>query len=439
MKKLVIAILVGICSFTTSANAQNYDESKVGNYPLPDPLTFADGKRVKNKKQWAERREEILDIFQKEMYGQMPAAPEDVVLETIEQGTTIGGYATRRQVRMWFKKDKSGPTVDWLIITPNHIEGPVPTIMLLNYVGNHTVLTDNEILLNESWMRNNSSFHIYDNKVDERSRGKLLDPNLRSIIPTNMLVANGYALVTACYADISPDPDIGTKDKDGIDLQDKFAYTGIFDLWGERDENRGDNTTALAAWGWVLMRGMDMIEQDARLDEKRVILTGSSRLAKAALLAGVFDERFPVVVLNQTGGGGVPLQKHYFGENVATMTRQFKHWYCKSFAKYADNEANLPFDQHMLLACIAPRALMIQGFDEQWFDTEGEYLAVKAASPVWKFLGEKGLPDVEWPRDYEKSAIGPTLAYYRRDNDHGIAAIDWVWMLEFAEKIFEKK
>jgi hypothetical protein len=75
---------------------------------------------------------------------------------------------------------------------------------------------------------------------------------------------------------------------------------------------------------------MDMIEQDAQLDEKKVLLTGSSRLAKAAMLASAFDERFPLVVLNQTGGGGVPLQKHYFGENVATMTRQFKHWYCKA-------------------------------------------------------------------------------------------------------------
>ena len=439
MRKFTIILITAIYAITTSAYAQNYDEAKVGNYPLPDPLTFADGKKVKNKKQWAERREEILDIFQKEMYGQMPAAPEGIALETLEQGKTLGGYATRRQVRMWFNKDKSGPKVDWLIVTPDHIEGPVPTIMLLNYNGNHTLLTDEEILLNENWMRDNDDFHIYNNRVHERSRGKRLDPNLRSIIPINMLVANGYAVVTACYADISPDPDGKDVDKDGISLKDRFAYTGIFELWGERDESRDDNTAALAAWGWVLMRGMDMIEQDSRLDEKRVILTGSSRLAKAALLAGAFDERFPVVVLNQTGGGGVPLQKHYFGENVATMTRQFKYWYCKGFAKYADNEENMPFDQHMLLACIAPRALMIQGFNEEWFDTKGEFLAAKAASPVWEFLGEKGLPDVEWPADYEKSAIGPRLAYYHRDNKHGIAAIDWVWMLEFANKVFEEK
>lgn len=186
------------------------------------------------------------------------------------------------------------------------------------------------------------------------------------------------------------------------------------------------------------MRGMDMIEMDERLDENKVLLTGSSRLAKAAMLAGAFDERFPVVVLNQTGGGGVPLHKHYFGENVATMTYNFTHWYCKAYAKYVENEESMPFDQHMLLACMAPRALMVQGFNDKWYDTEGEFLAMKAASPAWEFLGAEGLPDVEWPASYDKSAIGNTLAYYRRNNEHGIAAIDWVWMLEFADKIFKK-
>lgn len=99
----------------------------------------------------------------------------------------------------------------------------------------------------------------------------------------------------------------------------------------------------------------------------------------------------------------------------------------------------MPFDQHMFLSCIAPRALMVQGFNNGWFDTKGEYLALKAASPVWTFLGAEGMPDVDYPEIYDKSAVGNTVAYYRRDNDHGISAIDWVWMLEFAEKYFNKK
>ncbi len=334
---------------------------------------------------------------------------------------------------MWFKEDKSGPKIDWLILTPNHVEGPIPTIILLNYYGNHTILYDEEILVNENWLKNDDTYYITNHKACDKSRGKLLDPNLRSVLPVNMLVARGYAVVTACFADISPDP----SDRH---LQGDFAFSsGVFELWGERDENKTNNTGALAAWGWALMRGMDMIERDPQLDEKKVILTGSSRLAKAAMLAGAFDERFPLIVINQTGGGGAPLHKHYFGENVRTMNTWMRHWYCKAYSKYIDNEAGMPFDQHMLLACMAPRALMIQGFNMGWFDTKGEFLALEAASPVWEFLGAEGLPKVEWPNDYDKSAIGSTLAYYRRNHDHGIAAIDWVWMLEFADKYFANK
>ena len=167
-------------------------------------------------------------------------------------------------------------------------------------------------------------------------------------------------------------------------------------------------------------------------------MTGSSRLGKAALIAGAFDTRFPVVVLNQTGGGGAPLAKRNFGENVATEISMFTHWYCKAYSKYAGHEENMPFDQHLLLSCIAPRALLVEGFDEKWFDTKGEFLALQAASPVWEKLGKKGLPCVDWPNDYDTSAIGVNLGYVRRNLRHGLAVIDWEWMLSFADQHINK-
>ena len=227
-----------------------------------------------------------------------------------------------------------------------------------------------------------------------------------------------------------------TKGPDGEFLQKDFAYTGIFSLWGKRDPSRTDNTTALTAWAWALRRGMDMIEKDSMLDQGHVLLTGSSRLGKAALIAGAFDERFPVVVPNQTGGGGVPLAKRNFGETITTEMKSFTHWYCKAYGRYAGHEDIMPFDQHMLLTCVAPRALLVEGFDQPWFDTKGEFLSVQAASPVWKFLGKPGLPEVSWPDDYDTKAIGPVLGYVRRDQEHGIAMIDWLWMLDFADRQF---
>ncbi len=420
-----------LCQTVSAQKPVNYDESKIPPYTLEDPLRFVDGRKVKNAGDWQLRREEILDIFQSEMYGRLPGKPEAVVTELLDEGVTLAGFGTRRQIRMWFKADKSGPSIDWLIVTPNHVKGPVPTVIMLNYYGNHTILQDPEVIVPDCWFRNFDAFGITDNKANPEKRGAMCDPDLRTIIPANYLLARGYALVTACYADISPDPV-------EPELQEKIAYTDIFDLWGARDPQRKDNTTSLMAWGWALMRGMDLIESLPYLDASRTVVTGSSRLGKAALIAGTFDDRFPVVVPNQTGGGGAPLAKRFYGENVGTEVKAFTHWYCRAYDKYAANESALPFDQHMLLACVAPRALLIEGFDAGWFDTKGEFLALKAASPVWKKLKMKGLPEVEWPADYETSAIGPRVGYVRRDQNHGLAMIDWVWMLDFADKVFKK-
>lgn len=405
---------------------QNYDKSKIPSYTLEDPLTFVNGRKVRNAKDWEARRAEILEIFQSEMYGRMPADPPVVVTEVLDEGTTLAGFGTRRQVRMWFSDDRTGPKIDWLVITPNFTEGPVPVVLMLNYNGNHTVLFDNEILINPG-------YRLWGGGPEVAARGSQSNPNHRTGIPAAQIIAKGYALVTACYEDISPDPDPASREE-----QDENAYTRVFDLWGPRDPGRTDNTTSLAAWAWGLRRGMDMIVKDPSLDETRVLLTGYSRLGKAALLAGAFDTRFPVVIPNQTGGGGIPLAKHYYGENVNTEVHSFSHWYCRAYDKYAENERAMKFDQHLLVSCIAPRALLVEGFDEPWYDTESEFLCLKAASPVWEFLGKEGLPAVEWPGDYDTKAIGPVLGYVRRDLDHGLSAVDWEWSLNFASRVFGK-
>ncbi len=408
---VTLSVLLSFLSANAFAQKQNvnYDEAVVAPYTLPDPLVFANGKKVR-KSQWPERRREILEMFQKEMYGQLPPKGDGIFLETIEEGPTLFGQGTRRQVRMWFRPDKTGPKVDWLIVTPNNVQGPIPVVLLYNYAGNHAVLADKEILVPDAWFQ--GLFGEKDNKASEADRGLYNRDGGKTVYPIGSLAAKGYATVTACYNEVSPDPN-SVQMKDGVKMQDSFAYTGIFDLLGPRDPSRDDNTTSLMAWAWVLMRAMDMIEQDPTLDQSRVILTGYSRLAKAALIAGAFDERLTEVV-------------------------SFRHWFCRAYDKYADNTDALPFDQHMLLSCVAPRALLVEGFDQGWFDTKGEYLAVKAASPVWKFLGKKGMPDVEWPSDYDTSAIGPSLGYVRRAGEHGIAPIDWEWMLDFAEGVWNK-
>lgn len=427
---LTLCLLL-ICSIHLPAQRKvNYDESKIKPYTLEDPLQFANGKKVQSISDWQLRRKEILDIFQQEMYGTMPA-PSPVYLQLIEQGTTLEGFGLRRQVRMFFRQDNTGPYIDWLIVTPKHVKTRVPCTLLLNYYGNHTLLKDKEVIIPDSWLDNNKTFKIRNNHASEDSRGMLSGPNYRSTYPISSILARGYGIVTACYGDISPDPE-------DVALQDSLPYTRIFDLWGKRNPSCTSNTTSITAWGWALMRAMDMIEKDSIIDAGRVVLAGSSRLAKAAMIAGAFDERFPVVVLNQTGGGGVPLTKRAFGENVDSETSMFTHWFCKAYKKYAHQENTMTFDQHLFLSCIAPRALLVEGFNNPWFDTKGEFLALQAASPVWKKFTKQGLPNTDWPEIYDTSAIGDNLGYVRRDQQHGIAPIDWKWMLDFADKVFSK-
>ncbi|MCR5560344.1 MAG: hypothetical protein K6F58_00800 [Bacteroidales bacterium] len=358
----------------------NSDESNVSPYELPDPLSFADGMPVASPEQWPARRKEILSLFEREMYGQMPPA-QPFSTEVLEEGPALDGTAVRRLVRMNFADGALCPHIDWMVLYPSGATGPLPAVLMMNYYGNGKVLDK-----------------ASDNSV--------------TVFPFRELFSRGYAFATACYEEVYPDPE-------------------------EADKQAG-LSCALMKWAWGLCRGLDMLEGDPRIDASKVVVTGCSRLGKAALLAGAFDERFAAVVVNQTGGGGVPLAKRNFGEYVGSQVEMFPHWWCPEFSKYAASEWKLPFDQHMLLACIAPRPLLVEGFNNPWFDTRGEFLALQAASPVWRFLGGSGLPEVPWPADLDTSAIGRDLGYVRRSGGHGIAAEDWRWLLDFADAAIGK-
>ena len=409
----------------TRIPALNYDPAKVGEVMLEDPLAFADGRRVASAADWPARRREILDLFQREMYGRMPS-PIEPVVDLVDEGVTMGGYAIRRQLKMHFKADRSGPCVNWLVLEPRYPRRKgVPVLLFLNYGGNHELLKDDNILVPTCWMRKSPEFGRFGERATAATRGLYADPNLRTVYPVGMILARGFAVATACYCEIS-------FDRHGRILDGKYAADDVLSLF-PFDPKRTDNPTALGAWAWTLSRAMDMIEKLPRLDAKRVTVLGSSRLAKAALIAGAFDERFHAVVPNQTGGGGCPLLKRNFGENVTALMRNFPHWFCSDFGKYADREKEMPFDSHLLMACVAPRKLLIEGFDDPFYDTEGEFEALKAASPVWTFLGRRGLPRATWPAAYDVSAIGTDIGYVRRTERHGLSSHDWTWIMDFAE------
>lgn len=409
-----------------SIDTVNYDPAKIAPYTLEDPLTFLDGSKVVTRDDWQKRRQEILEIFAREMFGQAPPLPETLIIEPVEEKVgALAGFAIRSQYKMYFKADKSGPCINWLVLRPRYAAKAAVPVIFLNYNGNHEIIPDEEVAITDAWSRGETR-HV------PEKRGTFNDPGSDMVLPVGILLSAGYAVISACYCEVSPDP--VHDETDPRYFQETFAYTGVFDLWGKRDESRTDNPTALGAWAWALSRGLDLVERIPELDAANAIVTGFSRLGKAALLAAARDERFAVCVPIQCGGGGVTLAKRNFGENIMTETEMFPHWYCKAYEKYAPDPAQLlTFDQHLLVASLAPRKLLIGGFDSPWFDTEGEYLSCKAASTAWEICGKPGLPAVDFPSDYDTSAIGEYLGYYHRTEGHGIADFDWLQLLRFTQ------
>ena len=433
--KITILMLLSL-SFIAFAGKpkSNYDKSKIPSYTLEDPLQFIDGRKVKKFEDWRVRRAEILELFQRRMYGRLPPKPSAMVTELIDEKETCSSFGIRRCVRMWFKSDKTGPYIDWLVVRPKHGSAASPVLLFLNSLGSFQILPDEDLLPADGFINELGDSKTVESrkklKNSPKHRASWANPCSRYHLPIAAVLARGFAIVTACYFDIAPDP------SEQKDRATKYRRR-CMELWPET-KGQDDDTRAIMAWGWGLMRGMDLVEEESGLDAKRVVVTGCSRLGKAALIAGAYEERFAVVVPNQTGKGGVPLTKRFYGENIATEAYSFPHWFTPGYLANAGRDHLMDFDQHLLLACVAPRALLVEGFNQKWFDTEGEYLSVRAASPVWEFLGKPGLPNGCWPDSFSTNAIGKYLGYVRRDGPHGLWAYDWKWMMDFAEGVFGK-
>ncbi|MBN1482398.1 acetylxylan esterase [candidate division KSB1 bacterium] len=418
--KATFFIFLCIISFVLAQpEGINYDEAKVPVFELPDPLVMLDGPKVQDSQTWIDkRRPEILSLFEEFVYGKAPEKKIKITFEIVESDPlTLNGLATRKQVRVYLIGKKEGPFMDVLIYLPNKVEKPAPLFVGLNFYGNQTVIDDPAVLITKSWVRNSDQYGITDHQATQATRGV----SARRW-PIKTILESGYGLATIYYGDIDPDD------------EGKFD-NGIHPYFYQEGQTQPapDEWGAIAAWAWGLSRAMDYFEKDEDIAHEQVIVLGHSRLGKTALWAGAVDERFAIVISNNSGCGGAALSRRAFGETVKRINTSFPHWFCDNFNQYNDNENACPVDQHMLIALMAPRPVYVASAEEDlWADPRGEFLSTKYASPVYELFGLQGMPAQEMP-DVSQPAFG-TIGYHVRPGKHDVTDYDWDQYIKFANK-----
>lgn len=390
----------------------NYDEAKAGKYTLPSLMTSNNATIVSNEKEWKQRRVEILQLFQENVYGKFPRKPQHIHFEIKKiNKNALSGKAISKQVRIFFTKGNKGPYMDMLLYLPSNAQKPVPVFAGLNFKGNQSVHTDSTILLSEKQpelLRNTK-------KNDPMVRGNQSE---RWEIET--LIEKGFGTATAYYGDLELDYPGGWQSGIRTSLQTELDIKP--DEWG-----------AIGAWAWGLSRIMDYLETDKQVDSHKVIVHGHSRLGKAALWAGANDTRFAAVISNNSGEGGAALSRRWFGETTNRINTNFPHWFIAKYKTFNNNVQTLPVDQHMLLALIAPRPLYVASATEDlWADPKGEFLSAKNAEPAYKLFGKNGLGTDEMPP--ADTSIGKTIRYHIRTGKHNILLFDWLQYMDFVKE-----
>ncbi len=411
---LAIATLTGLTMSDSTLPAANYDEAKVPKYELPDPLTMRDGTKVKSASDWIEkRRPEMLELFREHVYGRSPERPSGLKFKVIQNdATALDGRAIRREVLITFARKEATPEATLLVYLPRNTNGPVPAFLTVNFDGNHTIHPDPGISITRSWVRNIKDWGIKNNRADTRSRGAK-----RSRWAVEKTLTRGYALATIYYGDIDPDYDDGFSN-------------GVHRLY---PKPKPDEWGSISTWAWGLSRCLDYLETDRDINASKVAVMGHSRLGKTALWTGAQDDRFALVISNNSGCGGASLSRREFGETVRRINTSFPHWFCDNFTKYNDRVNDLPVDQHMLIALSAPRPVYIaSATGDRWADPKGEFLSGHHADPVYELFGLKGVGITRQPA--ADHPVGHHIGYHLRTGKHDVTDYDWEQYLKFADR-----
>lgn len=349
---------------------------------IPDLFSFASGGAV-NEKNADKRRAELLTMLQKEEYGFIPEACGKTDFEVIKLDDTrrCAGKAIYKEVKIGFDVASGHFSFVFRLMLPKS-EKKVPFVVALNF------------------------------------REGIFDEYL----PTEEIIDRGVGIGTFCYkTDIT---------SDDANFSDKLA--GIIYPDGERHGK--EECGKISMWAFCASRALDYILQNESesVDEKQIAVAGHSRLGKTALFAAACDGRFACAYSNNSGCSGAALSRGKIGESIKVITEAFPHWFCPGYSEYAEREDEMPFDQHFLLAAIAPRKVYVaSAVEDTWADPLSEYLCCCAAGKFWRLYSEEDFPYANRIPEPGDKICGKNIGYHIRSGVHYWSRYDWNAFLDF--------
>jgi dienelactone hydrolase len=371
-----------------SSEPFNYDESKVPEYELPDPLRFEDGRAVSDSKQWMkQRRPELMNLFRQQVYGFRPDVKPEIAIASTAQKSLFDGQVDAQEFSATIHHQGKTFEFPFAFYRPSSSKEALPLIVFIDIRGFHSL--------------------------------EVAQQNDRPFLPVDQITQRGYAVATFFTSHIEPD------------RADGYAE-GVRSFLGQGKLPTQDSWGALSAWGWAASRLVDHFENDPQVDANRIAVVGHSRGGKTALWAAAEDDRFKVAYSNQSGCGGAAISRRQYGETVARITTVFPHWFCLNFTSYSDREHELPIDQHELVSLIAPRSVFVSSAAEDlWADPVGEYQSVVEAGPVFELFGQSTITEKTMPV-LGKTRTSDRLGYRIRSGPHSLELADWMEFLDFA-------
>ncbi|MBI5280821.1 MAG: acetylxylan esterase [Candidatus Solibacter usitatus] len=408
--------LLGISSLRQGANGSNkqapnyanYDESKANPFPkLPDPLVLKNGKRVKNARTWwKQRRPEIVEEFDREIYGRVPKVTPSVkweITSTVNEKKGEVDVITKQLVGHVDNSSYPQITVDirLSLTTPANAKGPVPVMMEFGFTG----------------------FPPRPGSPAMPAR----PPGAAPVGPSwqEQVLAKGWG-----YAILSPN---------SIQADNGAGLTqGVIGLVNKGQRRKADDWGALRAWAWGASRALDYFETDKSVNARKVGVDGHSRYGKAAAVAMAYDQRFSIAYVSSSGEGGVKLHRRNWGELVENVAGSGEyHWMAGNFMKYAGplQWSDLPVDSHELVALCAPRPVFIGAGatnGDGWVDAKGMFLAAAGAGPVYRLLGKRDMGTSEFP-PIETALISGDVAFRQHSGGH-TPGPNWPVFITFAQR-----